>query len=91
MSRRTFRLVLGALVLAGGLLSLAPPPAEAAGAAQEPDGWSLVLRWAAELWDAKVAFLWETQGWQPHPGEGEPPAPPSGQTSDEGWMLDPNG
>lgn len=91
MSRRTLRLVLGALILAGGL-SLAPPSAEAAGkSAQEPGIWSLVLRWAAELWDTKVAHFWETQGWQLDPSGGEPPAPPNGQTSEEGWMVDPNG
>jgi hypothetical protein len=49
MSRRTFRLGLGALILAGGLAVL-PPNAEAAGkAAQGPGVWSLALRWAAEL------------------------------------------
>ena len=91
MSRRMLRSVFGALILAGGL-ALAPPHAEAAGkAAQEPGVWSLALQWATELWEAKVARLWETEGWLLDPSGSEPPALPEGQAGDEGWMVDPNG
>ena len=91
MSRRKVRFVLAALAVAGGL-ALAPPNAQAAGpAAQEPDAWSLALRWAARLWEETVVKVWEMEGGQIDPNAPQAPTPPEGPTSDQGWIIDPNG
>jgi len=92
MSRRTFRFVLAALTIAGGL-ALAAPNAEAAGsAAWEPDLWSRALSWIDHLWEGEVVGAWEMEGGatidsnDPHTT-----APPEEPNGDQGWNLDPNG
>lgn len=91
MSRRKVRFVLAALVIAGGL-GLMPPEAAAAGrAVQEPDAWSLAVRWVAQMWEENVVKAWETQSVAIDPDGSQAPAPPEGASSDEGWGLDPNG
>ena len=92
MTRRKVRFVFAALAVAGGL-ALAPPNVQAAGrAAQEPEAWSLALRWVAELWEEAVVRVWETQGSQASPDESQAPVPPDGGTTgDQGWVIDPNG
>lgn len=84
MSRRTLRSVLAVLAVAGGL-AFGTVKAEAAerGALEEAGAWSRALRWVAHVWEENVLRVWEASQ--------VTPVPPEEATSDEGWMLDPNG
>jgi len=78
MSRRTFRFVLAALAITGGL-SLATPSAEAAErTVREPDVWSRALSWVAHLWEEKVVGAWEMEGWGADPNGSPQATPPPG-------------